>query len=629
MPAKDELKILTILDNNFQSALEHPTWTNFAKNSVLDFEFREGNQWTKSDKAEVEERGQSAVVENEIHPIVNSIIGQYKKIKIRIKVLGRNLGEDEKEADSLDDVIDAVQQQAGYEFAEGDMFEDGTICGMGVIEVKIDFDEVFDPIIKIDSEDVLNMFPDPYSRNYDWNKDAEHVSRAKWVPLKTAQQLYPGKSKELAGITNLDPVNNDATNFKKDNYFDDKTQRVRLVEQEYKIKEKKIMLRHGNGKTEDATDWSKKRLKTALDDDEDASKFTKVENKIKVGIFCWQILLDHDDSPYDHNKFTFVPYFVYRKKDGEPYSDVRLLRDPQEEINKRRSKALWLLSTNQTVAEKGAVKDKDEWNRQMAKPDGFMEHAAQRQVEIIKNVEVAATQMNFQQESKAAMGRIAGRPPESLGQKTEIRSGIGIQRMQAGSDTLRLPGFDNLRRSRLMIGELIVWDMKQYFTEERVFQITDSLGKAKEINFTNDHIEQLKTMKNDIIIEEMPDTTTLQAEEFNKISEMLRNMNLPPNFAISFMPMLVGLSQIKGKDAILKRLEEMSQPAPEHPKISLQIIWSELDQTEKASFAQLMGQQELAQYEAQEGKPPAHITKEKGQLMREEIKSQSKGNGGS
>ena len=33
MPTKAELKTLTILDNNFQSALDHPTWTSFAKNA--------------------------------------------------------------------------------------------------------------------------------------------------------------------------------------------------------------------------------------------------------------------------------------------------------------------------------------------------------------------------------------------------------------------------------------------------------------------------------------------------------------------------------------------------------------------------------------------------------------------
>ena len=186
-----EEKIITILDNNFQSALEHPTWKNFAKNATKDFEFREGKQWTDAEIKEIESRGQKAVVENEIHPIVNSIIGQYKKIKIRVKFLGRNTGSDEQEANSLDEVADAVQQQAGYEFAEGDMFEDGTVCGMGVCEVKIDFDELFDPIVTINHEDVLNVFPDPYSRKYDWNEDAEHISRAKWVPLKNRTETLP------------------------------------------------------------------------------------------------------------------------------------------------------------------------------------------------------------------------------------------------------------------------------------------------------------------------------------------------------------------------------------------------------------------------------------------------------
>ena len=428
-------------------------------------------------------------------------------------------------------------------------------------------------------------------------------------------------------MANLDPVNNDSTNFKKDNYFDDKTKRIRLVEQEYKVKEKKVMLRRGDGTTEDVTKHGEKNRRNMMASDKDASLFTKVENKMKVGVFTCKILLDHNDSPYDHKLFSFVPYYVYRRKDGEPYSDVRLLRDPQEEINKRRSKALHLLTTNQAVYEQGAIKDKDELATQIAKPDGQIEYAHQRAFDIVRNVEMANGQMGLLAESKGAMGRIAGRPPESLGQKTEIRSGIGIQRMQAGSDTLRLPGFDNLRRSRLMIGKLIYWNIKQYYNQERVFQITDDLGKAKQVNFSKDHIETLKASKLDVVIEEMPDTTTIQAEEFTKMSEMLRNMNLPPNYAMALLPMMISMSQIREKDAILERVGQLSQPPPEHPKISLQLIWSELNQFEKANFALLMGQQEMAQMEIQQGDAPAHKTKEKGQIIREQIKQQDKGNG--
>lgn len=620
MPTKNELKILTILDNNFQSALDHPTWTSFARNAKKDFEFREGLQWTSEEKSELEKRGQAAIVENEIAPILERIIGQYKRQKTRIIFRGRNLGSDEKTNNIMSDLALHAQQQSDYEFEEGDMFDDSNVCGFGVLRVTIEFDDILDPIIKIEHDDVLDMFPDPYSRRYDWNKDAEHISRAKWVQVDEARKLYPHKKNEINSFINLDIVNAETANFKRDNYFDDQTERVRLVEQEYKTRVKKQVVFFGSGETKDTTNWSASRRNKFLKDNPSAKQFERVDTEMKVGVFCGRVLLDHKDSPYNHKLFTWVPYFIRRKKDGEPYSMVRLLIDPQTEINKRRSKALHLLTTNQTIAEQGAVADKDEWNKEMAKPDGYMEYKQGRKVEILKNIEVASSQVALLNESKQAIPRISGISNEAMARTSEVRSGVGLQRKQAMTDLITMPIWDNLRRTRLMTGQLIYENIKQYYTSEKVFQVTDDLGKSRNVELQKKHIDVIKESTYDTVIEEMPDTTTIQDEQFRGIHEMLRSMNLPPNFAMALLPILIQLSQIRGKDEILEQITRLSKPPPEHPNMSLQLVWSELNQFEKAAFAQLMGQDELAQAELQQGDDPAHITKEKAGLAKEQIK---------
>lgn len=626
MPTKAENDILVRMDNNFQSALEHPTWVNFAKNAKKDFEYREGLQWTSAEKQEIESRGQSAIVENEIAPILERIIGQYKRQKTRIIFRGRNLGTDEKTANVLADLALHAQQQSDYEFEEGDMFDDSNVCGMGAIQVKITFNDIFEPVIKIEHEDVLNMFPDPYSRRYNWNKDANHVSRAKWVNLDEAKKMYPDKAMALKAYINLDSSPTETSNFKKDNYYDDKVKRVRLVEQEYKIRVKKQIVFLGSEESEDATKWSTKRRNQFLKANPNARMFERVDTEMKAGVFCGNVLLEHKDSPYNHKLFTWTPYFIRRKKDGEPYSMVRLLIDPQTEINKRRSKALHFLTTNQAIYEQGAIKDKDELAKEMAKPDGQIEYASGRAFVLEKNVEVASTQMALLAESKSAMPRISGISDEAMARHSEIRSGVGLQRKQAMTDIVTMPIWDNLRRTRLMIGQLIYELIKQYYTTEKVFQVTDNSGDAREVNLTRDNIEKIKESTYDIIVEEMPDTTTIQDEQFRMINEMLRAVNLPPNYSMALLPVMVKMSQIRNKDEILEMIQQLSQPAPEHPKISLNLVWSELHQVEKATFAQLMGFKELAQFEVEQGDPPAHQTKEKASIMREQMKQ---GGGGS
>jgi hypothetical protein len=61
----------------------------------------------------------------------------------------------------------------------------------------------------------------------------------------------------------------------------------------------------------------------------------------------------------------------------------------------------------------------------------------------------------------------------------------------------------------------------------------------------------------------------------------------------------------------MEQIQALSKPPPEHPKIALNLVWTELQPFEKAQFAQIMGYPEMAQMEMQAGGEPAHITKEK------------------
>jgi hypothetical protein len=66
---------------------------------------------------------------------------------------------------------------------------------------------------------------------------------------------------------------------------------------------------------------------------------------------------------------------MFRRKDGGPYSLITLALSLQDAINKRESKALHLLNTNQTVAERSALLDKETYAEEIAKPDGIAEVA--------------------------------------------------------------------------------------------------------------------------------------------------------------------------------------------------------------------------------------------------------------
>ena len=82
---------------------------------------------------------------------------------------------------------------------------------------------------------------------------------------------------------------------------------------------------------------------------------------------------------------------------------VRGLISLQDEINKRRSKAMHLLNVHQVVAEQGAVPDVDKARREVAKPDGYVEVMPGLKFEIQQTTDLAAGQFQLLQHATAEM----------------------------------------------------------------------------------------------------------------------------------------------------------------------------------------------------------------------------------
>lgn len=617
---------LTKLNDLFIAAVDHPTTKDFITNATKDFEFREGKQWTSTEKAELTKRGQPDIVENEIHYKVNATVGRYKKQKTKIIFRGRNVETDEPTANILSDLTLHVLQRSNFEFEEAETFHDGIVCGAGYIEPYVEFDEAFQPEVKIRNVSCLDVFVDPYSHQYDLS-DAHYVCIAKWVHLAEAKALYPDKKLEIDGFFTRVVDHGNLSSFdglRNENYVDVKNKRVRLVEVRYKEKTKQRVLLMStpemgsqvirlNGKS------SEKKL---LKQYPDAKVIEKLVDSVKVGVFCGDIMLEEvKELPHDYKSLFMIPYYVYRKKNGEPYGIVRFLIDPQTEINKRRSKALHLLNTNQAIFEENTVRDEDELKTEIAKPDGLIKVMNKDKFELVKNIEVAQTQIGLLNESKQAMDRIAGIPVEPV-QSEQIRSGIGLARKQAVIDIPITPIFENLRRTRLVLGKHIYELIRQYYTEEKMFYILDDANKARQVALTNDAIANMRQGIYDVIVEEMPDTTTLQDEQFQMVTQLLQSFNLPPQLAMSMFPLVIQLSQLRDKQNILQKFEQMMQPSPILPKMALNINWDALYPAEKAVFAEMFGRKDLAQMEMQQPNEPSFVTKEKAGLQKTQMKVQ-------
>ena len=118
-------------------------------------------------------------------------------------------------------------------------------------------------------------------------------------------------------------------------------------------------------------------------------------------------------------------------RDNQRYGAVRGLIGMQDEINKRRSKALHLLSVRQVIAEQGAVQDVDKARREVARPDGYIEVMPGLRFEIEQTADVASGQFQLLQHATAEM-QLSGPNGAMSGTDSRELSGRAIQAQQAG-----------------------------------------------------------------------------------------------------------------------------------------------------------------------------------------------------
>ncbi|HEY4715089.1 MAG TPA: hypothetical protein VIH31_01120, partial [Candidatus Paceibacterota bacterium] len=182
-------ELLVQLDEWIRADIEHPTWVSWRENALKCFRYKENDQWTKKELAELEERGQPPTINNQISVTINRLVGQFVKIKTRIGYRGRNQPQDQSVAEALTDTFLYIRQANALEFEEVEMADNGFTGGFGVLETYVEFDDIGQPEIKVRSEDPFSIFPDGWSRRYDWNEDATRISRAKWMDAKDAQAM--------------------------------------------------------------------------------------------------------------------------------------------------------------------------------------------------------------------------------------------------------------------------------------------------------------------------------------------------------------------------------------------------------------------------------------------------------
>jgi hypothetical protein len=117
------------------------------------------------------------------------------------------------------------------------------------------------------------------------------------------------------------------------------------------------------------------------------SLFDQLRMSVRVAIMTEGDLLQEMESPYKHNRFPFTPIWCYiRGRDRMPYGVIRRVRDPQEDLNKRASKALSSCRRTSVIADHDALDGTgltwDDVREEAARPDALHHEEAGSEMEF-------------------------------------------------------------------------------------------------------------------------------------------------------------------------------------------------------------------------------------------------------
>lgn len=533
---------------------EHSTY-DARQYSERDRDYYDGIQLTQEEIEALQKRGQPPIVINRIRRKVDYIKGLEAQRRTDPKAFPRT-PQHQQGAEAATDAIRFVADLNNWHDIRSAVFEDMMIEGFGGCEVIEEGGE-----IRINYYGWDRLFYDPHSRRKDF-MDARYKGAVIWMDAEEVKAAYPDAANGVdltVDSSSTDETYDDRPKY--DLWGDSRRNRVRVVLLYYRENE--------------VWKWVK---------------------------FVKGAVLEEGESTYVDSKGKSVcPLLLqamYVNRENERYGIVRDMIHPQDEINKRRSKALHMLTMRQVIMEKGDLNSTSAMRAELARPDGVIEVMPDQRFDILPNGDLAAGQASLLQEAKNEID-LMGANSALSGDTGESQSGRAVLARQQGGLTELMATFDPLHMLTKRVYEAI-WDrVRQFWTEERWIRVTDddrnvrfvglnrpvtvgemlvqmpeeqAVAAARQmgLQMNDPRVGMVAEIENpveeidvDIEIEEVPEQVSMDAEQFQALAALgpalvQANPVYAPVFAELMIDTAPGL-RTNTKDKLRQSIEQAQQ----------------------------------------------------------------------
>jgi hypothetical protein len=564
-PRLDQHKdIISEFGESYERAYQ--LWNTFYAEAYKDLSYYLGNQWSLEELAYLNNQRRSSFTYNKIRRLINLVQGYQRKNRLST-IVSPIEDSSERTAEIQTDAMQYVMQYAdGYETIS-EAFKGALTTGMSFVSPWLDYRS--DPVsgdIRYHHDAWNAVILDPFLTKKDLS-DCSFIARRKFLSRTEVASLIPDKQDVIERLS----CSSRDDKFTYMPYARQWGMQKLLCYNEYwrtKWETKNVLVDMESGETRE---WNgdKKRLEMFKRMYPQLEIIRKPVKTVELGIIVEGELLYYGKDPSGLDEYPFVPFFAIFEPSYDLYtwkiqSLVRILRDSQTEINKRRSKMIdvidnqlnsgWIAKTN-SVTNPSSMYKSGQGQVVWLKPEAQM-----TDVQRIPSAQIDPSQFQLESEFEKDMFEILGISPENVGmaENDKIESAGVLAKMRQVAGWIPLEDvFDGLRESQKLLGEKTLKLIQNNYTPEKIKNITKK-------DPTPEFFSKTFSKYNVVVQEGLLTDTQKQSDFAGRLA--LRAMGIQITDAE-----VIGASNLHDKDKIAQRMAQEAQAMQQQQQQAAQL----------------------------------------------------------
>lgn len=561
-----------------------PAWRLEADKAA---DYYDGNQLDAETLAKLEEKGLGPLVTNLIKPTVDAVLGLEAKTRTDWMVVC----DDERNtevAEFYNQKLYEAEREARADRALSDGYAGQVKAGFAAVEVSRSTNP-FDYPYRVKSIHRRELYWDWHSVQPDWS-DARYLVRKRWLDTDVVAAHFPDHapliqwaSKGAVGDWTTDlslapraiqllqngVLDAQRTSIEDMEWRDLERARVCVFEVWYRTWHRGAVIELPTGRKVEYDHRNPQHIAIA------ASGVAKV----KVGVFdrlrCAYFVGPHRIADFATNRrrFPYVPLWGYREDNtGTPYGLIRSMMSPQDEVNARRAKMMWLLSQKRILIDSDALDQKfnslSQASFELARADAFVVMNQNRlrdnAIKIDENLELGQFQFRLLEEAKNSVQQAGGVYAAMLGQATTVTANSAIQSLIEQGTTTLAEINDNFAFGRRLVGEALL-DLIREDSDGIEMQMLVDTGTVRKSIHVNRPAQDQATgqqfRENDttttqvkVQLSDVPSTPSYRQQEFVQLAEVTKS--LPDDLKAIVTPFLLEASQLRDRKKLAALLRQ-------------------------------------------------------------------------